>query len=68
MHVDTHKTTVHIVGQTCRHVAMAVLLVKLSHGLFGSMRSYMIQHSEINRGPLPLQCCYPRMLYSRYRV
>ena len=51
MHVDTHKTTVHIVGQTCRHVAMAVLLVKLSHGLFGSMRSYMIQHSEINRGP-----------------
>ena len=36
MQVNPHKITVHIVSQTKRHVAMAILLVKLSRGILAA--------------------------------
>ena len=53
MPIDPHKISVHSAGQTQRHVAMTILIAKLSHRIIGSPRSYMIQYSKINRGPYP---------------
>ena len=52
MPIDPHKISVHSAGQTQRHVAMTILIAKLSHRIIGSPRSYMIQYSKINRGDL----------------
>ena len=45
---DQYNITVHIAGQIQRHVAKTILIVKLSHGIFGSLGRYMIQYSETN--------------------
>ena len=51
MPIDPHKINVHSAGQTQRHVAMTILIAKLSYLIIGSPRNYMIQYSKINRGP-----------------